>query len=131
MTTHTVAQLISELAKHPNVRASADGSGFIVRTCDDEHAIKIQGVGDEFIVFAEEWHEHFDGAEEVLTFVRGLLSGTIEVAVKFRGPTPVGHQVHALEGGVRRVVSASGCLLSPFWRKKTIRILRYASPEAG
>lgn len=80
---------------------------------------------DEFIVFTDMWHEHFDNIDEVMTFFDGLFTGRIQIEVKFRGKTPVGHQVQLLKDGKVDIMSQTGSIVPLFWRPKSYKTLKF------
>lgn len=82
---------------------------------------------DEFTIFTDTWHEHFADMEQLVSFFDGLFTGKIQIVVKYRGKTPVAHQVQVLEDKRVNVMSRTGGLVSPFWRPKSYRTLRYAT----
>lgn len=82
-------------------------------------------LNDEFILFTAAWHEHFGCVSEIAEFFGGLFSGTVQIVVKYRGKTPVGHQVQVIENGETQVVSRVGSLFPLFWRKKTFKRIEY------
>lgn len=79
----------------------------------------------EHIIFTDSWHEHFDDYGGLETFLTKLFSGEIQFVVKCRGSTPVAHQLQVLCNGEIEVRSWTSSLVSPFWRKKSYRKLRY------
>ena len=85
----------------------------------------------EFILFTEMWHEHFADVQELMTFLDGLFSGAIQVVVKCRGKSPVGHQVQRIVNGKKQVVSQVGSLVPLFWRKKTLKTMEYRTANQG
>jgi len=84
---------------------------------------------DEFTVFTSSWHEHFSDIDSLEPFFAGLLSGGVEVVVTYRGQKPVAHQIRRCVEGDATVVSRTAVLVSPFWRRKSHRTIRY-TPSA-
>ncbi len=80
---------------------------------------------NEFTIFTDAWHEHFADLSELQAFLDGLFSGRIQILVKYRGRTPVGHSTQVLKDGKVSVVSRTATLLPLFWRPKSYKTLNY------
>lgn len=83
----------------------------------------------EFTISTSAWHEHFGDLDQLLDFLDSLFSGRIQIVVKYRGETPVRHQIQVLKDGKVNVISQTGALLPLFWRLKSLETLRYVIPN--
>ena len=81
----------------------------------------------EYTVYSDKWHEHFEDLEELEKFIDGLLAGNIQIAIKYRGQTPVGHQVQIIKDRKKHVISQTGSLFSAFWKKNSIEYINYST----
>jgi hypothetical protein len=79
----------------------------------------------ECILYTDLWHEHLATIEDVRLFLDDLFKGIVEIVVKYRGRMPVSHAVKVITDEGERVVSRTGNLVSPIWRKKTIKTHKY------
>ncbi len=113
----------------------------ITSTCQaDQIDIDAKGVDGDFrlsvcektgAVFSDSWHEHFDDYEGLEPFLENLFSGKFQVVVEYRGESPIAHQLQMLEGDKIIVRSTTRSLVSPFWRKKSRKTLRYIVANKG
>jgi hypothetical protein len=88
-------------------------------------AFEFSTANDELTVFTQSWHEDFENIEALEQFLDGLFSDRLEIAVTYRGTTPVAHRGVARHGGETRVVSSTAILVPLFWRRKSRRTLNY------
>lgn len=123
---HTdIENFISELKKAYPIRV-IDGEGtYNFRVEGLEEEFHISDDSDEFTLFTNVWHEHFDTIQDVRYFLDDLFNGIVEIVVKYRGETPVSHSVKIITEDGERIASKTGSLISPVWRKKTIKIHKY------
>lgn len=87
----------------------------------------LSSVYDELMLRTDCWHEHFSTANAMFGFLDRLFSGRIRVVVKFRGKTPVGHQIQELTDDGFRVVSWTCAMVPLFWRRKSFRTMKYVA----
>jgi hypothetical protein len=82
------------------------------------------------------WHEHFierlgepyarGGHFSLEEFLDGLFAGVIQIKVKYRGNTPVAHQVRGLRGGRIETIRWTKLLrLESFFKKRWYKELEY------
>jgi hypothetical protein len=110
----------------------------------EQGEFKLDGVEDTFYLHVSpdhcflstnSWHEHFrdqwgvpfglDGPYSLEEFLDGLFTGNIQIMVKYRGKTPIGHQVAFVRNGRIEVIHQTAILLPLFWRKKWFKKLEY------
>jgi hypothetical protein len=90
-----------------------------------EEKFNLDTAHDEFTIYTDTWHYHFADMDMLLTFFKDIFAGTLQIVVKFRGKTPVAHQVQLVKDGKVYVVSQTGILIPLFWRKKSYKTLNY------
>jgi len=97
-----------------------------------EEVFRVSDSGKEIIISTESWHEHFgkyNSYEDAIDFFDDLLSGKAYILVKYRGDFPVAHSLHKINKDNNDItLSRTGSLISPFWRKKSIKKLYYTIP---
>ncbi|HBC88531.1 MAG TPA: hypothetical protein DCZ94_16410 [Lentisphaeria bacterium] len=86
--------------------------------------------GNEVIISTDKWHEHFgegNSYQDIVLFFDDLFSGRIAVVIKYRGSMAVAHSIQKFDkdGKVEMIISWSGNIISPFWRKKSYKKLDY------
>jgi hypothetical protein len=86
---------------------------------------------NEYTISGEAWHEHLPDLTQLETFLDGIFSGAIRIVVKFRGKTPVGHQVQKMRDGRVDVTSRTGSLVPFFWRNKSFKTMEYRTANNG
>jgi hypothetical protein len=118
---------IAAIRRKYRVVANPEKDGVNLEFAGVSEKFSLSTKNDEYTLFADSWHEHFPSLDHLLAFLDGLFSGTIQIVVKYRGKTAVGHQRQVLVEGQMRVVSQMGALVAPFWRQKAFKTLRYAS----
>jgi len=80
----------------------------------------------DHIVFTKIWHEHFDEPPMNLqSLLENLLSGNIQIVVKYRGDTPVSHRTRIIRNDGPKYSSWTRSLVSPFWRRKSYKTFTY------
>ena len=77
------------------------------------------------------WHEHLPDLTQLEAFLDGVFTGAIQIVVKFRGKTPVGHQVQKMKDGKAAVTSWTGSLVPFFWRRKSFKTMEYRTANNG
>lgn len=82
-------------------------------------------IGGDCVIGRDGWHEHVGDGDGLSNFLRLLFSGEIKIEVTYRGERPVAHRVWRTKDAKEASVTWTGALLSPFWRKKTRRIVEY------
>lgn len=118
-------EAIAKIQEKYSVSTSQGKHGICVEFAGVQEKFNLSTANDEFTIFTDEWHEHFADIDQVLIFFDGLFAGTIQIVVKYRGKTPVGHQAQVLKKGQIDVVSRTGSLLSLFWRQKSFKTKKY------
>ena len=119
-------RLIESLVEDYSLQIRRTSSACEVLMNREKDKLTIEGVGNEYIVSSREWHEHCNSTEELNELLSGLLSGSVQIAIKYRGNIPVGHQVQSVKEGKITVLGESGVLLSPFWLKKRYSLIDYS-----
>ena len=90
-----------------------------------EEEFHVSDDSDELTLFTNAWHEHFDTIQDLRYFLDDLFNGIVEIVVKYRGAMPVSHAVKVITEDGERIASKTGSLMSPVWRKKTVKIHKY------
>lgn len=122
-----IINCMAKLQENYAINFEQDGNKFIkVKTKTIGAELNIAEYHD-YVVFTDEWIEHFDKLSEMESFLRLLFSGHAVIIIKYRGQTPVSHDVQITKDGHTEVLSRIGRLFSPFWRKQSHKTLNYAS----
>ena len=88
-------------------------------------------INGEIVVYIGSWHEHFS-REEYVDVWQMLNDGTLEIQEKLRGNTVVATRlVRKNNIGEELLISESGIIFSPFWRKKTYSFHKLQIAEQG
>jgi hypothetical protein len=77
------------------------------------------------------YHEHFDTGEEALEFVAWCYSGEARIRESWRGNLPAKVKLEAQRDGVWTECGTWGLLFTPFWRRKTERVLHNPNLMGG
>ena len=90
-----------------------------------EDTFHVADESDECTLYTKLWHQHLATIADVRLFLDDLFMGVVEIVVKYRGAMPVAHAVKVVTEDGERIVSRTGSLVSPIWRKKTIKTYKY------
>lgn len=121
----TLRKILEQFQENYFVHFSQNEDGFELDLDGIDEKFQIGISGDEIILFGEAWHEHFEGPNEFQEFLKELFIGSIQIVTKYRGNTPVAHQLQILRDGVPIVISQTGSIFSPFWREKSFKTITY------
>lgn len=87
---------------------------------EDGFDVGLAVMDDEFTVFFEGWHQHFDSEDEALACLRWGLSKSCRLKVVKRGGTPISWTTQYIHDGAWIDDEVTGLILIPFWRRKSI-----------
>ena len=120
-----VQRAVARIAERHGVEAERVADGLEIVLAGSAERLTVLVHEDACLCRADEWHVHLHDADALADFLNRLFAGDVQIVVKYRGETPVAHQVQVTEAGRVRVVSQTRLLITPFWRRKSFRTLRY------
>jgi hypothetical protein len=115
-------QITEKLKKYPEVEFVIKDNMLTVKPVNEngfEVAISIDT--DEYTVFYEGWHEHFEDTKEALQCFTFGLSDQCRLKVTYRGKSSYKWTMESLNKDQWQEDSTTGLLFTPFWRRKQIR----------
>lgn len=121
-----ITETLIRLQQEYPVRVTSSGKKEVKFTVDGiEDTFHVSVHSNDCIICTESWHEHVADYYGLNSFLHLLFSGTIRITVKYRGRFPVAHCVRKMHKGKEVVISRTGSLVSPFWKKKSYKTLEY------
>jgi hypothetical protein len=115
-----LAELKAKLARYPQLRfVETPTSLRIEAPTETGFSVSLDAVAvpNEYVVYFDGWHEHFQSPEEALHCVAFAFSGQARLAITYRGNTAVKWVLEHQVNGEWRAVSETGNLLVPFWQE--------------
>ncbi|GAA4725267.1 hypothetical protein H9L13_00150 [Sphingomonas lutea] len=125
-----IQALRERLERLPKViEAQVPGGIRLAAPDPDGFAIEILDGPDEWTVFLGDgaFHDHFDTADEALSFVVWCYSGKARLREFSRGNIPSGAVLESLEDNTWSAVSEMKLIFVPFWRARTESVFRNPS----
>lgn len=123
--TYDIARALAKIKDMYCFSTTSEGNEVHIDVRGLERAFRLSISPKYQMVYTDTWHEHYDDPDDLARFLEGLFSGNIQIVVKFRGKTPVGHQAQIMQDGKPFVTSWIGAIASPFWRRKSYKRFEY------
>lgn len=120
------------LLAYPELNVQAGSLQIVVDAPSaDGFEVSLMIVDGEYTVGYAGWHEHFQSADEAIAcFFYGLF-GDCRLKVVLRGADEYRWSLENRRGSEWNMVSVTGLLFFPFWRRKRTVYRRNALPERG
>ena len=113
----TIEKIIEKLKKYPETNFTYTDELITVEPQDEKGFSVTLGVGREFIVSADFWHEHFDKDEEdnALDCFSFLLSDACRLRIEYKGEKPKKWTLESFENNEWIQDSTTGIFNLKFW----------------
>jgi hypothetical protein len=115
----TIQKVIDKLRKYPDIKFTNTDDLITVDPQNDRgFAVTLDVGGQELVVWADSWHEHFAFGEEdnALNCFAFLLSDACRISVKYRGEEPVSWTLESFKDGEWISDSTIGVFNFKFWQ---------------
>lgn len=114
----TIAQMVS---KYPHLQTTIENRAITVTPLSDHgFPVSLFEKDSGYTVGFGGWHEEYDSEAEAIEAFSFGLSEECRLKIVYRGATACSWTCESFSDGEWRVVSTTGLLLTPFWRKKQI-----------
>jgi hypothetical protein len=111
-----IEELKKKLAKHPELTFTATQTSVdVAAPSGGGFSVSLRAASQDYIVYFDGWHEHFDSADKALECFAFAYSGECRLAITYRGWIPVKWVLEYLEEGRWQADSEVGHFFIPFW----------------